>query len=281
MSSTLRASRLLPRLAIQGLGRRPWRAALLALAVAVGGASIFAAAVLRRAIQDSVGTSLDRLGADLMAVPKATTVNLSSALLTVEPTEETISPGDVAALAALPGGRCGRAATPPRAPERRPVARRPRGPDRIRPRPRFHGATVVGRAAGPRVPAGRPDRRGPTARGGWRHRQTLQPRLDRLRATRAHGGRPVRTRLLRLVRDDGRYFRLGEGVLRARTGRGARDRSRLGPAREAEGGSDPGTVPVRRGPAPRRAGRRGQRAEHDRPSGPAPGPGGARSSSPG
>lgn len=99
----LRASRLLPRLAIQGLGRRPWRAALLAAAVAVGGASIFTAAILRRAIQDSVGTSLDRLGADLMAVPKATTVNLFAALLTVEPTGETIEPESIATLAALPG----------------------------------------------------------------------------------------------------------------------------------------------------------------------------------
>lgn len=95
--------RLFLRLAVQGLGRRPLRAALLAAAVALGGASVFTAAVLRRAVQESVGTSLDRLGADLMAVPRGTAVNLSAALLTVEPTDRTIEAGDVAALAGQPG----------------------------------------------------------------------------------------------------------------------------------------------------------------------------------
>ncbi|SIO35248.1 putative ABC transport system permease protein [Singulisphaera sp. GP187] len=98
-----RSSRLFFRLAIQGLGHRPLRAALLALAVAVGGASVFTATVLRRAIQNSAGTSLDRLGADLMVVSKGATVNLTAALLTVEPTEATIDPTTIAALAALPG----------------------------------------------------------------------------------------------------------------------------------------------------------------------------------
>lgn len=98
-----RSPRLFLRLAIQGLGHRPMRAALLATAVAVGGASVFAATVVRRAVLDSIGTSLDRLGADLMAVPRSTTVNLTAALLTVEPTDQTIEPATVAALAALPG----------------------------------------------------------------------------------------------------------------------------------------------------------------------------------
>ncbi|WP_406698323.1 ABC transporter permease [Singulisphaera sp. Ch08] len=98
-----RSSWLFLRLAIQGLGHRPLRAALLAMAVAVGGASVFTATVLRRAIQDSAGTSLDRLGADLMAVSRGTTVNLTAALLTVEPTEATIDPETIAALARLPG----------------------------------------------------------------------------------------------------------------------------------------------------------------------------------
>src|SRR5262249_43236034 len=57
---------LFARLAVQHLGQRPLRAVLLALAVAVGGGALFSAAVLRRAIQDSMGVSLSRLGADLM-----------------------------------------------------------------------------------------------------------------------------------------------------------------------------------------------------------------------
>ena len=72
---------LFVRLAVQHMGRRPVRTALLALAVAVGGGAVFTGAVLWQAIQDSMGTSLDRLGADVMVVPRETTVNLSAALL--------------------------------------------------------------------------------------------------------------------------------------------------------------------------------------------------------
>src|SRR5882724_9582321 len=53
-----RTPRLFLRLAVQGLGHRPSRAALLAAAVAVGGASIFAATILGRAIRDGTATSL-------------------------------------------------------------------------------------------------------------------------------------------------------------------------------------------------------------------------------
>jgi putative ABC transport system permease protein len=94
---------LFARLAVQHLGQRPLRAVLLALAVAVGGGALFSAAVLRRAIQDSMGVSLNRLGADLMVVPRETTVNLSAALLTVEPTPQTFDAATAAQLAQLPG----------------------------------------------------------------------------------------------------------------------------------------------------------------------------------
>jgi len=94
---------LFVRLAVQHLGRRPGRTALLALAVAVGGGAVFASAVLRQAIEAGLGMSLDRLGADLMVVPRETTVNLSAALLTVEPTPHTLSPAAAEAVAALPG----------------------------------------------------------------------------------------------------------------------------------------------------------------------------------
>jgi putative ABC transport system permease protein len=59
--------------------------------------------VLRHAIQDGLGTSLDRLGADLMIVPRETTVNLSSALLTVEPTRDRLDPATAGEIARLPG----------------------------------------------------------------------------------------------------------------------------------------------------------------------------------
>jgi putative ABC transport system permease protein len=95
--------RLFLRLAVQGLGRRPLRAILLSLAVAVGGASLFAATVLHKAIDESVGASLDRLGADLLVAPRNTTVNLTAALLTGEPTSETLPIETVRKLSALPG----------------------------------------------------------------------------------------------------------------------------------------------------------------------------------
>lgn len=91
------------RLAVQHLGHRPVRTLLLALAVAVGGGALFCASVLRQAIQQSMGVSLDRLGADLMVVPRDTTVNLTASLLTVEPTPHTLDPAAAAEIALLPG----------------------------------------------------------------------------------------------------------------------------------------------------------------------------------
>jgi putative ABC transport system permease protein len=96
-------SSLFLRLAVQHLGHRLIRTVLFALAVAVGGGTVFSSAVLRQAIQDSLGTSLDRLGADLLVVPRKTTVNLSAALLTVEPTDYRFDPATAEEVAHLPG----------------------------------------------------------------------------------------------------------------------------------------------------------------------------------
>jgi putative ABC transport system permease protein len=49
-----------------------------------------------------MGTSLDRLGADLLVVPRLTVVNLTPALLTVEPTDQTLDAETVTRLASLP-----------------------------------------------------------------------------------------------------------------------------------------------------------------------------------
>jgi putative ABC transport system permease protein len=96
-------SSLFVRLAVQHLRRRPVRSTLLALVVAVGGGAVFSASVLRQAIQDSMGVSLDRMGADLMVAPADTTVNLSAALLTVEPGSHTFDSTTVEQVACLPG----------------------------------------------------------------------------------------------------------------------------------------------------------------------------------
>jgi putative ABC transport system permease protein len=96
-------SSLFVRLAAQHLGHRPTRTLLLALAVAVGGGAVFSASVLRQAIQRSMEVSLDRMGADLMVAPRDTTVNLSAALLTVEPTPHTFDAATARQVADLPG----------------------------------------------------------------------------------------------------------------------------------------------------------------------------------
>jgi putative ABC transport system permease protein len=96
-------SRLFSRLAAQNLVRRPARAALLALTVAVGVAAVFTAITLRRAIQASMSVGFSRMGADLLVAPRATRVNLTSALLTVEPTTDTLDASLAGEIARLPG----------------------------------------------------------------------------------------------------------------------------------------------------------------------------------
>jgi putative ABC transport system permease protein len=82
--------RLYLRLALQDLSRRPTRAMLLALAVALGTGAVFSAVTLLLGIERSMTAGFRRLGADLLVLPEATLVNLTAALLTVEPTTETI-----------------------------------------------------------------------------------------------------------------------------------------------------------------------------------------------
>lgn len=94
---------LFGRLAVQNLGRRPARTAMLALTVAVGVAAVFTAVTLRRAIEDSMAVGFSRMGADLLVVPRETRVNLTSALLTVEPTPHTLDAGLADEVGRLPG----------------------------------------------------------------------------------------------------------------------------------------------------------------------------------
>ena len=79
------------RLGIQDLAHRPGRILLLALAMSVGGAAVFCSLVLRQVIQGSLESSVDRLGADMLVLPKGVTPNLATALLTIEPDSTTIT----------------------------------------------------------------------------------------------------------------------------------------------------------------------------------------------
>jgi putative ABC transport system permease protein len=95
--------RLYFRLALQNLGRRRMRTVLLVLAVALGSGAVFGALTLLGGIERSMTTGFNRLGADLLVVPETTMVNLTAALLTVQPTLETLDVRLAEELAHLPG----------------------------------------------------------------------------------------------------------------------------------------------------------------------------------
>jgi putative ABC transport system permease protein len=94
---------LLIRLAAQNVGRRPMRAIFLGAAVMLGVGIGFASFVAGWALREGMAVSFSRMGADLIAVPRATLVNITSSLLTVQPTDETL-PADLAQrIAAISG----------------------------------------------------------------------------------------------------------------------------------------------------------------------------------
>jgi putative ABC transport system permease protein len=94
---------LLVRLAAQNVGRRPLRTILLGAAVMLGVGIGFASFVAGWALRDGIAVSFSRMGADLVVVPRATLVNITASLLTVQPTDATL-PADLAQrIAAVPG----------------------------------------------------------------------------------------------------------------------------------------------------------------------------------
>src|SRR5438132_9378254 len=94
---------LLIRLAAQNVGRRRLRAIFLGVAVMLGVGIGFASFVAGWALRDGMARSFSRMGADLLVVPRATLVNITASLLTVQPTDETL-PADLGArIAAIAG----------------------------------------------------------------------------------------------------------------------------------------------------------------------------------
>jgi putative ABC transport system permease protein len=97
------AAALFLRLAWQNLGQRPTRTALLVLAVALGSGAVFTTLTVARGIQASLEVGFSRLGADLIVVPRETLVNLTPALLTIEPTTHTLDATLGDEVARIPG----------------------------------------------------------------------------------------------------------------------------------------------------------------------------------
>jgi putative ABC transport system permease protein len=90
-------------MALQNAQRRPARTLTLLVAVALGTAAVFASYVVAKGVSASTERSFERMGADLIVVPEKTMVNITSALLTVQPTEETIDAGTIREIAGMDG----------------------------------------------------------------------------------------------------------------------------------------------------------------------------------
>ena len=98
--------RLLPlafRLLLQEARRSSGRYLLLALAVSIGSSSIFLTLVISHSIRRGLESSLNRLGADLLILPKGITHNLTAALLTGEPNAPVLDPSVLTQIITLPG----------------------------------------------------------------------------------------------------------------------------------------------------------------------------------
>jgi len=94
---------LLIRVAAQNVGRGRARAIFLGIAVMISVGIGFASFVAGWALQAGMATSFARMGADLVVVPHGTLVNITSSLLTVQPTDQTVDAGLAKSLSSIPG----------------------------------------------------------------------------------------------------------------------------------------------------------------------------------
>ncbi len=94
---------LLLRLAAQNVGRRRLRTLFLGLSVTIAVGVGFAAFVTGWALRDGITTSFSRMGADLVVVPAGTLVNITSTLLTVQPTDQEFDAALGEKLRIIPG----------------------------------------------------------------------------------------------------------------------------------------------------------------------------------
>ena len=94
---------LLLRLAAQNVGRRRLRTLFLGLSVTMAVGVGFAAFVTGWSLRDGIATSFSRMGADLVVVPVGTLVNITSTLLTVQPTDQELDASLGEKLLTIPG----------------------------------------------------------------------------------------------------------------------------------------------------------------------------------
>src|SRR5262249_55568320 len=94
---------LLTRVAAQNVDRRRARAIFLGIAVMISVGIGFASFVAGWALRAGMATSFARMGADLVVVPRGTLVNITSSLLTIQPTDLTIDAGLETSIASIAG----------------------------------------------------------------------------------------------------------------------------------------------------------------------------------
>ena len=119
---------LLLRLAAQNVGRRRLRTLFLGLSVTMAVGVGFAAFVTGWSLRNGIATSFSRMGADLVVVPVGTLVNITSTLLTVQPTDQEFDASLGEKLRTIPGI----AQVAPQRIVRRPAFRSPQSPSRRR-----------------------------------------------------------------------------------------------------------------------------------------------------
>lgn len=94
---------LLIRVAAQNVGQSRLRAVFLGVAVMLGVGVGFASFVAGWALHAGIAASFARMGADLVVVPRGALVNITSSLLTVQPTGETLDAALATALGSIAG----------------------------------------------------------------------------------------------------------------------------------------------------------------------------------
>ena len=90
-------------LAAQNVGQRRARAVLLGLAIMLAVGVGYASFTVGAALRVGVATSFSRMGADMAVVPYGTLVNITSSLLTVQPTDLELDGNLADQLRAIPG----------------------------------------------------------------------------------------------------------------------------------------------------------------------------------
>jgi len=103
MGTDRRTLFLLLRLAAQNVGRRRLRTLFLGMAVMISVGVGFSGFVIGWALRDGVLTTFSRMGADLVVVPYGTLVNITSTLLTVQPTDQELELALGEKLRTIPG----------------------------------------------------------------------------------------------------------------------------------------------------------------------------------